>query len=176
MKRAFHYVVPLCLFLGIALLFYFSLGRDPRELRSPLIGKPAPAFDLPNLLRPDRALLSSAYLQGQPYLLNAWGSWCVACKEEHAALMAIAALDKIAIIGLNLKDEPQAAEAWLRALGNPYQAVAIDRSGETAIDYGVYGAPESFLIDAHGIVRFKHVGPLTVEAFREKMLPLLEKP
>jgi cytochrome c biogenesis protein CcmG/thiol:disulfide interchange protein DsbE len=169
-------LLPLLGFTLLVALFGFgiwwSTQHDPREVPSPLIGKPAPAFVLPQL---DHSAppLSKADLLGKPYLLNVFGSWCVACAEEHPVLMAQAKTLGIPLIGYNYKDEPANATAWLAQHGNPYDRIVVDHDGQTAIDFGVYGAPESFLIDAHGVIRYKRIGPLTPEVIERDLKPAI---
>ena len=153
------YALPLLLFIGLSALLYSGLGKDTRTVPSPLVGKMAPDFDLPELLDPTQRVSNTA-LRGRTYLLNVWGSWCVACVQEHPVLMRLAASGRLPVIGLNWKDEPEAAVAMLRRGGDPYTAIATDAEGRTAIDFGVYGAPESFLIDGEGRILYKHIGPL----------------
>jgi cytochrome c biogenesis protein CcmG/thiol:disulfide interchange protein DsbE len=166
-------------FLGFLLLaallgfgIWWSKSHDSREVRSPLLDKPAPAFSLPRLDRPDQAV-SRSDLLGKPYLLNVFGSWCPACAEEHPVLMAQGNTLGIALIGYNYKDEPADAAAWLDQRGNPYDLIIADREGRTAIDFGVYGAPETFLIDAHGTIRYKHLGPLTADVIARELQPAI---
>jgi len=166
--------IPLALFLLLAVLLGVGLTLKPREVPSPFIGKPAPAFKLAQL-EPGQADFDPGQMKGQVWLLNVWASWCAPCREEHPLLVAAARQNLVPIVGLNYKDEPRNAEDWLRRLGDPYQAVAVDRDGRVAIDYGVYGVPETFVIDREGIVRLKHIGPLTPEVWQRDMLPLLTK-
>lgn len=158
---------PLFGFAVLMALFFFGIWWNSQHVSnyvpSPLIGKPAPAFELPRLDDP-AAKVSRADLLGKPYLLNVFASWCFACGEEHPVLMRDAQALGIALIGYNYKDEPDDARAWLNRNGNPYHEVLVDYSGETAMDFGIYGAPETFLIDATGVVRYKHIGPLTPQA------------
>jgi cytochrome c biogenesis protein CcmG/thiol:disulfide interchange protein DsbE len=141
---------------------------------SPLIGKPVPAFTVPVLTDPDRTL-SSAELRGKVYLLNVWGSWCVSCRDEHPVLVEFAKRGAIPLYGLNWKDERKNALAWLARFGDPYVVSGVDRDGKVAIDFGVYGAPETYLVDRSGIIRFKQTGPLTPQILEEKILPLAAK-
>jgi cytochrome c biogenesis protein CcmG/thiol:disulfide interchange protein DsbE len=158
----------------IVLVVFFALGlnptRDIRALPSPLIGKAAPVFTLTDVLDGSRTV-SNASLKGQVYMVNVWGTWCVGCRQEHETLLAIARENVVPIFGIDWKDEREKATAWLRQLGNPYQAVAFDSEGRTAIDWGVYGAPETFLIDAQGRVIFKHIAPMTPEVWQQDFLP-----
>jgi len=149
---------------------WWSQSHLPREVPSPLIGKPAPAFDLPRLDTPGRHL-TKADMLGQPDLVNVFASWCFACGQEHPVLMAWSSRFGIPLIGYNYKDKPADAKAWLARHGNPYHMVIADRSGRTAIDFGVYGAPETYLIDARGIIRYKHIGPLTPEIIHDDLAP-----
>lgn len=166
------FLLPMAAF--IALLVFFALGlspdRDIRAIPSPLIGKSAPMFSLPDLSNPDKSVGNAAF-SGQVYLLNVWGTWCVGCRQEHETLMTIAARNVVPIIGLNWKDERDKAQSWLAQLGNPYRAVAFDDVGRTAIDWGVYGAPETFLVDKKGRVIFKLIAPMTMEAWEKQFLP-----
>lgn len=166
--------VPLALFLLLAVLLGVGLTLKPREVPSPFIGKPAPAFKLAQL-QPGQADFDPVQMKGQVWLLNVWASWCAPCREEHPLLVAAARQNLVPIVGLNYKDEPRNADDWLRRLGNPYQAVAVDRDGRVAIDYGVYGVPETFVIDRDGIVRMKHIGPLTPEVWQRDVLPLVAR-
>lgn len=160
----------------VGLLFYGVLvsDRPDREsLPSPLIGKPAPEFSLP-VLHDASYRVGSADLRGQPYLLNVWGSWCPACRDEHPVLERYAQTKRIRVVGYNWKDEPADALRWLERFGNPYFVVITDYEGGTAIEWGIYGAPETFLVDANGIVRWKHVGPLTDAIVDDVLAPQVE--
>ena len=168
-----RYLVPLFLFLALAALLYRGLGIDPRRVPSPLIDKPAPAFDLPRLKDPGQRI-SQEEFKGKVSLFNVWATWCVACRQEHQLLMALAR-QGVLIYGLNYKDERAAAQGWLERLGNPYAAVAFDADGRTGIDWGVYGTPETFVIDRQGIIRHKFIGPLTPASIRDELMPLLER-
>jgi cytochrome c biogenesis protein CcmG, thiol:disulfide interchange protein DsbE len=165
--------LPLAGFALLAALLAVGLKLKPREVPSPFIGKPAPEFSLPHLHDPARTL-QLADMKGQVWLLNVWASWCAPCRDEHPLLVTLAREQKLAIVGLNYKDDPRNAQEWLIRLGDPYQASLIDRDGRIGIDYGVYGVPETFVIDAAGIVRFKHIGPLTQEVWTRQLAPLLE--
>ena len=167
-----RYLIPLLLFLGLGVLLFSGLGKDTRYVPSPLIDKPAAAFVLPEL-RDNTRSIDAKQFTGTPYLLNVWGSWCVACQQEHPVLMAYAKTKKIPLVGLNWKDDNDTALRWLAALGDPYDAIPVDAEGRVAIDYGVYGAPETFLIDAQGVIRFKQVGPLTPEIIAKEIEPRL---
>ncbi len=165
--------VPLLLFAGLALLLYQGIGKDPSIVPSPLIDKPAPEFDLPDLKEPEQSI-STTSLGGEAYLLNVWASWCFACRIEHEVITDIAESGVIPVYGLNWKDERPDALRWLTQFGDPYRGSAHDLSGRVGIDFGVYGAPETFLIDADGHVRYKYVGPLTPEIVQNELLPRID--
>jgi cytochrome c biogenesis protein CcmG, thiol:disulfide interchange protein DsbE len=164
-----RYLVPAAVLAGLVVLFAVGLQRDPTKIPSPLIGKPAPAFELPTL---DGARLASASLGGAPVLVNFWASWCTPCLQEHALLMELAR-SGVKIVGLNYKDDPQAARQWLARHGNPFAAIAQDRDGRVGLDWGVYGVPETFAVDAAGVIRHKHIGPMTPEAWDAQLLPIM---
>jgi cytochrome c biogenesis protein CcmG, thiol:disulfide interchange protein DsbE len=168
------YLVPVGLFAVLVGFLYFGLGRDKETLPSPLIGKTAPIFELTRLDDPARNFSNGA-LAGKPDVLKVWGSWCVGCRQEHGALLEIARRGEVPIVGLNYNDERQAALSWLEQLGNPYTVNAFDGEGRVAIDWGVYGAPETFLIGANGKVIKKHVAPITVEIWEQEFVPLLSQ-
>jgi len=163
-------LIPAGLFIVLVAFLAKGLFLDPREVPSPLVGKPAPAFSLPSLADPTRQVSLSDF-SGQVFLFNVWGSWCVACRQEHDALLAIQASGEVPIVGLNWKDGKSDAENWLRVLGNPYSVNAVDYEGRTAIDYGVYGAPETFLIDGKGMILYKQIGPITWNDWTQVLLP-----
>ena len=169
-------LLPFFGFLLLVALFGFGIWwntqHDPNEVVSPLINLPAPAFVLPTLDDPTHTI-SKASLLGKPYVLNVFASWCIACGEEHPTLMADGNQLGIPLIGYNYKDAPEDAKAWLTTHGNPYAMVITDRAGRTAIDFGVYGAPESFLIDAKGIIRYKHIGPFTPQIIARELKPAI---
>jgi cytochrome c biogenesis protein CcmG, thiol:disulfide interchange protein DsbE len=169
-----RFLLPLGVFVLLAVFLAIGLTRDPREVPSPLIDKPAPAFTLRELHAPAKSL-SAADLKGQVWLLNVWASWCVSCREEHPLLVELGRANVVPIYGLNYKDKPDAAMAWLGEMGNPYKASIVDGDGRVGIDYGVYGVPETFVIDREGIVRYKQIGPVTPQALKEKILPLVRK-
>ena len=177
-SRPVSAVVIGVVFLGlVGLLLYGVLVSDRADreaLPSPLIGKPAPAFELPVLHQPGR-LVSSEELRGQPYLLNVWGSWCPGCRVEHPVITRFAETKRVRVIGYNWKDEHADAMRWLEQFGNPYWLVLVDYEGRKAIDWGIYGAPETFLVDAEGIVRWKHVGPVDDKVIAESLVPLLDR-
>ena len=165
-------LLPLGIFVVLAGFLFAGLWRDPREVPSPLIDKPAPAFALNELHLPQQKL-GTADMKGQVWLMNVWASWCVSCREEHPLLVALAREKIVPIIGLNYKDEPAAGMRWLTDNGDPYTASVMDRDGRVGIDFGVYGVPETFLIDKTGAIRYKQIGPITEEALRKKILPLI---
>lgn len=167
-----RYLIPLVLFLALVAFLAIGLGRDPREVPSPLINKPAPAFRLVELKDPSRSF-SSEQMRGKVWLLNVWASWCVACRDEHPMLLELARRKAIPIYGLNYKDKATDAISWLNELGDPYVLSVSDLDGRVGIDYGVYGAPETFLIDRDGIIRFKHIGPVTPDIWNNKIAPLV---
>jgi cytochrome c biogenesis protein CcmG, thiol:disulfide interchange protein DsbE len=176
--RSLRYIVPMVLFLVLAGFLLLGLDRNPSEIPSPLIGKPAPDWSLPRLATADAAAaepgtLDGAALKGQPYLLNVWASWCAPCLQEHPVLVELARRKVIHIVGINYKDRPEDARGWLARHGNPFAEIVADRDGRTAIDFGVYGVPETFLVDAQGVIRFKHIGALTVEAVQSRLLPAI---
>jgi cytochrome c biogenesis protein CcmG/thiol:disulfide interchange protein DsbE len=172
--KTLRFVLPLAIFLAIAFFLWRGLGLNPREVPSPLIGKPVPAFSVPVLGDPSRTL-SSADLRGKLYLLNVWGSWCVSCRDEHPVLVELAKRGTIPLYGLNWKDKREDALAWLERFGDPYVMSGVDRDGKIAIDFGVYGAPETYLVDREGVIRFKHTGPLTWKVIEERIVPLAAK-
>lgn len=174
MGKALRYLLPLVVFLGIAFFLYRGLSLNPREVPSPLIGKKVPEFSVPLLSDPTRTL-SAAQLRGKVYLLNVWGSWCVSCREEHPVLVELAKKGTIPIYGLNWKDKQEDAIAWLKRFGDPYAGSGVDRDGKVAIDFGVYGAPETYLVDREGVIRFKQTGPLTWEIIEKKIVPIVSK-
>jgi len=166
------FLLPFAAFVALVVLFAFGLNpkRDIHALPSPLIGRPAPEFALTDVLDASK-VVSNSTLQGQVYILNVWGTWCVACREEHEALLEIAQQHVVPIIGLDWKDERDRAKQWLEQLGNPYQAVAFDHDGRTAIEWGVYGAPETYLVDRQGRVIYKFISPITRQVWDHEFLP-----
>lgn len=166
-----RFLIPLALFIGLVVFLAIGLGRDPHEVPSPLINKPAPAFQLPQLHEPAKTF-SVQEMRGKVWLLNVWASWCFSCREEHPLLLDFARSGAVPLYGLNYKDQRNDAIAWLNELGDPYRLSAVDLDGRVGIDYGVYGAPETYLIDREGVIRFKHIGPLTSEVIQNKILPL----
>ena len=169
-----RYLIPLVLFLGLVVFLAIGLTRDPHEVPSPLINKPAPTFKLSQLADPSKTF-SAEEMRGKVWLLNVWATWCVVCREEHPMLLEIARSGAVPIYGLNSKDKREDALAWLRELGDPYVLSVSDLDGRVGIDYGVYGAPETFLIDKNGVIRFKRIGPITPEIWQKQMLPLVQE-
>ncbi|HVE48575.1 MAG TPA: DsbE family thiol:disulfide interchange protein [Casimicrobiaceae bacterium] len=167
-------LIPLAVF-GVLLAFLLvGLGINPREVPSPLIGKPAPSFELQQLHQP-RKKLGTNDLKGQVWLLNVWASWCVSCRVEHPLLVELAKKKLVPIVGLNYKDKPDEGVAWLAKHGDPYNVSVVDRDGRVGIDWGVYGVPETFVIDKAGVIRHKHVGPVDTASLEKKILPLVRE-
>lgn len=166
----------ICVLLGALLYAGIRLAevRDPNAIPSPLIGKPLPAFTLPTLHDPSQRIDSST-LRGVPFLLNVWASWCPECRTEHPLIEQLARSGTIRVVGFNYKDDPDDAKRWLQQFGDPYSVIAVDYSGRTGIDLGVYAAPENFLVGADGVVLFKHIGALTPEVVQREILPRLGK-
>jgi cytochrome c biogenesis protein CcmG/thiol:disulfide interchange protein DsbE len=169
-----RYLIPLAIFLVLVVFLGIGLGLNPREVPSPLIGKPTPPFELAQLHQPDQRFASKDML-GKVWLLNVWASWCVSCREEHPVLLQLAKSNVVPIYGLNYKDKQPDALAWLQQFGDPYNVSIVDRDGRVGLDYGVYGVPETFVIDKTGVVRYKQIGPVTSKALEDKILPLLRK-
>ena len=170
-----RFAIPLALFAALVLVFAVALKRAPEKqfVRSALIGKPAADFTLPDLMNPGGSIDSRSF-KGKWVLLNVWGTWCFECRAENPQLLAIRQAGKVVVVGLNYKDEDEAARQWLKELGNPFDAVAVDREGRVAIDYGVYGAPETFLINPQGIIVHKVVSVITPELWQQQLLPMIE--
>lgn len=169
-----RYILPFVAFVIIAAFLFVGLNLDPREVPSPLIGKPAPHFSLPQLQEPEKQF-SPQDMLGKVWLLNVWSSWCVSCKEEHPVLMALAQQNFVPIYGLDYKDKRADALATLARAGNPYVLSASDLEGRIGIDYGVYGVPETYVIDKQGIIRYKQIGIVTVQSLKEKILPMVKE-
>jgi cytochrome c biogenesis protein CcmG/thiol:disulfide interchange protein DsbE len=171
-RRSHAFLVPVVVFVFIAAVLALGLGRNPRLVPSPLVDKPVPEFRLPPVQ--GRTLgLSNDDLRGQVSIVNVFASWCVACRAEHPLLMALAREGSVPIHGLNYKDAPKDAAAWLDALGDPYSRTGADLDGRVGIDWGVYGVPETFVIDSQGRIAFKQIGPITSAILEEKILPLV---
>jgi len=174
MKKYWRFIAPLVLFAVLVGFLVVGLDRDPRKVPSPLIGKPAPAFALARLDDPARTV-SRQDLLGKVWILNVWASWCVACREEHPLLVEFSRRKLAPIYGLNYKDARIDAQRWLASFGNPYDVSISDTDGRVGIDFGVYGVPETFIIDKRGVVRFKQIGPVTPAALRDEIEPLLKQ-
>ena len=172
--KALKFLIPLAIFAALAGVLLRGLSLDPREVPSPLIGKPAPEFALTVLDKPGQTLRRADML-GKVWLLNVWASWCEACREEHPYLVEFAKMKALPLYGLDYKDQRDPAQQWLAQRGNPYDASLFDASGRVGIDFGVYGVPETFLIDKQGVIRFKQIGVLTPEVLRDKVLPLVRQ-
>ncbi len=166
--------IPLGVFIVLVGFLFVGLFLNPREVPSPLIDKPAPMFSLAQLHAPNK-MLGTSDMKGQVWLLNVWASWCVSCREEHPLLVELAKAKLLPIVGLNYKDEPAAGMKWLKQNGDPYNLSVVDRDGAVGIDFGVYGVPETFLIDKTGTIRYKQIGPITVEALEKKIMPLVRE-
>ena len=168
------YIIPLLLFIILAVFLALGLNLKPNDIPSPFINKPAPEFSAPKLNAPEQKL-TPADLKGQVWLFNVWASWCVSCRAEHPILNQFAKQYAVVIIGLNYKYETEDAKTWLKTLGNPYNVSIMDTDGRIGIDYGVYGVPETFVIDKKGLIRYKHTGPVSVADVQNIFLPLIAK-
>jgi cytochrome c biogenesis protein CcmG/thiol:disulfide interchange protein DsbE len=168
-----RFLVPLVAFAILIPIFVIGLTRNPNEIPSPLLEKPAPQFSLPSLQDPETMVGSGDYA-GQFALVNVWATWCAGCRQEHPFLLELARDNVVPIFGLNWRDNRAEALRWLDALGDPYVASAYDEDGRVGIDWGVYGAPETFLVDANGIVIHKHIAPLTREVWERDFMPLIQ--
>ncbi len=167
-----RYLMPLIVFMVLAVFLFAGLSLNPRQVPSPLIDKPAPEFELSQLHEPEK-ILSSKDNMGKVWLLNVWASWCVACRDEHPLLVQLANSGLVPVYGLNYKDESATAMQWLRQYGDPYEVSVVDPEGRVGIDYGVYGVPETYVIDKQGIIRHKQIGPVTVKSMEETIIPLI---
>ena len=172
--KALQLVIPLAAFVAIAAFLAVGLTRDPREVPSPFIDKPAPAFRIEQL-HDAKVAFSPEDMRGKVWLLNVWASWCVSCRAEHPLLVDMAKRRLVPIVGLNYKDKREDGLQWLAKFGDPYSLSAYDVEGRVGIDYGVYGVPETFVIDKQGVIRYKQIGPITPEALEKTILPLLRK-
>lgn len=168
------FIIPLVLFIIMAVFLALGLKLKPNEIPSPLLNKPAPTFSAPKLTDP-AVKLSPTDMKGKVWLLNVWASWCVSCRAEHPVLNQMAQQQTAVLIGLNYKDDPEAAKKWLETLGNPYNDSVMDGDGRIGIDWGVYGVPETFVMDKQGVVRYKHTGPVTEDDVKTLFLPLISK-
>lgn len=171
MKRVWW---TLGVFVALVLLLAVGLRLNPREVPSPLIGKPAPAFELPLLMQPDRKFNEKTML-GRVWILNVWASWCPPCLVEHPVVTQVSRSGMAPVVGLNYKDKREDALPWLKRNGDPFQLVAFDENGRIGIDYGVYGVPETYIIDRQGVIRYKHIGPITPDVVKQDMEPLVRK-
>ena len=169
-----RYLLPLGVFILLLVFLGIGLKLNPHEVPSPLIGKPAPAFTLPRLDDPAASFAQKDML-GKVWLLNVWASWCSSCREEHPLLVAFAKSAVVPVVGLDYKDSRVDGLRWLGGMGNPYAAIAFDADGRVGIDYGVYGVPETYVIDRQGVIRYKQIGPITLEVLRDKIMPLLKE-
>ncbi len=169
-----RYLIPLAIFFLLVLLFGLGLQYDPRKVPSPLIDKPVPSFSLP-LLNSKDTLFTAEDLKGQVSLLNVWASWCVACRHEHPLLVALSQNNIVRIYGLNYKDKRTDAIGWLKKYGDPYEVSIFDQQGKVGIDFGVYGVPETYILDRDAIIRYKHIGPITQEVLESNILPLIKE-
>lgn len=172
--KALKYGIPLAIFLGLCVFLGLGLTRDPRKVPSPLIDKPAPVFTLSELHVPEKAF-TPEQMKGQVWLLNVWASWCASCRVEHPLLNEVSRKGIVPIVGLNYKDQREDAKRWLQQYGDPYRLSIWDIDGKVGIDFGVYGAPETFIIDKNGVIRYKQIGPITPEVWEKTMLPLIRQ-
>ncbi len=168
-----RFLLPLGIFIVLVGFLAVGLNRDPREVPSPLVGKPAPDFQLAQLHQPDKTF-SPKDMQGKVWLFNVWASWCVSCRQEHPVLVEYAKKG-VPIVGLDYKDQREDGLRWLRQYGDPYLLSAWDGDGRVGINYGVYGVPETYLIDKAGTIRYKHIGPITAETMEKKILPMMKE-
>jgi len=172
--RTWRFLLPLAVFGVLVAFLWVGLSRDPREVPSPLIGKPAPAFALEKLHEGGK-MLRTADMHGQVWLLNVWASWCVSCRVEHPLLVELAKSNIVPVIGLNYKDTNVLGRRWLAENGDPYKVSVVDADGRVGIDWGVYGVPETFVVDKNGVIRYKQIGPITQESLKDKILPLVRE-
>lgn len=173
MSKNLRYLIPLIIFAVVAAFLYKGLSLNPREVPSPFINKPAPDFSLQKLHSMSEQF-SNKDMQGKVWLLNVWASWCVACRQEHPLLVQMARRGLVPIYGLNYKDAPSQAKQWLKQHGNPYELSVVDYEGKVGIDYGVYGVPETFVIDKRGIIRHKVIGPISPNTLQNCVMPLVQ--
>ncbi|MDD2915097.1 MAG: DsbE family thiol:disulfide interchange protein [Gallionella sp.] len=169
-----RFILPFVVFVIVAAFLYIGLGLNPREVPSPLVGKAAPAFMLPQLDEPSKQF-SPQDMKGKVWLLNVWASWCTACESEHPVFMELSRQNIVPIYGMDYKDKPENGAAWLRQHGNPYTLVISDSEGRVGIDYGVYGVPETYVIDKQGIIQYKHIGGVSMQVLNEKILPMVKE-
>jgi len=169
-----RFLMPLVIFIVVVVFLGIGLTLNPRQVPSPLVDKPAPVFQLQQL-HDDEKVFSSKDNIGKVWMLNVWASWCVACRDEHPLLVELSRLGIVPIFGLNYKDQRDTALQWLKQFGDPYVISIADTDGRVGIDYGVYGVPETYVIDKEGIIRYKHIGPVTVKSLEDKILPLINE-
>ena len=169
-----RFLLPLAVFVVLVGFLLVGLGLNPRQVPSPLVGKPAPEFQLQQLHEPEKTLTSKENL-GKVWLLNVWASWCVSCRQEHPVLVELSKSGIVPVYGLNYKDQRDDALRWLQQFGDPYAVSAVDPECRTGIEFGVYGVPETYVIDKNGVIRYKQIGPVTVEALQNKILPLVRE-
>jgi cytochrome c biogenesis protein CcmG/thiol:disulfide interchange protein DsbE len=169
-----RFIFPLVIFVLIVGLLMRGLALHPNQIPSPLIDKPAPQFSVPTLYNASESLSNKDFL-GHVTLLNVWATWCYACAEEHALLLDVAQKQHVIFYGLNYKDNPEKARNWLQEHGNPYKMIGVDLSGDTAIDWGVYGTPETFIIDKHGVIRYKQIGSITPDIWDDTLKPIIKR-
>jgi len=169
-----RFILPFVIFMILAIFLFVGLGLNPHEVPSPLVGKPAPAFSLPQLHEPDKQF-SLQDMKGKVWLFNVWASWCTACEQEHPLFMELSRRNLVPLYGMDYKDKREDGMAWLQQHGNPYTLVVSDAEGRVGIDYGVYGVPETYLIDKQGVIRYKHIGAVTERDLSEKILPLVKE-
>ena len=169
-----RFILPFVIFMIVAIFLFVGLGLNPHEVPSPLVGKPAPAFSLPQLHEPEKQF-SLQDMKGKVWLFNVWASWCTACEYEHPLFMELSRRNLVPLYGMDYKDKREDGMAWLQQHGNPYTLVVSDAEGRVGIDYGVYGVPETYLIDKQGVIRYKHIGAVTERDLSEKILPLVKE-
>lgn len=170
-----RFLLPIVAAIGIVVVLGWGLTMDPHKVPSALIGEPAPSFRVPMLLKPEATFTEQRFTKHEVSLFNVWASWCVACRAENALLMRVAENTDVPIYGLNYKDTRANARAWLERFGNPYTAIAFDPKGKVGFDWGVYGVPETYIVDGNGIIRYKHIGPITWEDWRETIWPIIQR-
>ena len=168
-----RFLIPLGIFVLLVVLLAFGLTQDPKKVPSPLIDKPAPAFTLPKLSNQSESF-SPADMAGKVWVLNVWASWCVSCRAEHEIIKQLARMNMVDIVGLDYKDELVDAKRWLQQFGNPYTLSVLDQEGRAGIDWGVYGVPETFIIGKDGMIKYKHIGPVTAQSLQDEIIPRLK--
>jgi len=169
-----RFILPFVIFMIVAIFLFVGLGLNPHEVPSPLVGKPAPAFSLPQLHEPEKQF-SLQDMKGKVWLFNVWASWCTACEYEHPLFMELSRRNLVPLYGMDYKDKREDGMAWLQQHGNPYTLVVSDAEGRVGIDYGVYGVPETYLIDKQGVIQYKHIGVVTEKDLSEKILPMVKE-